>query len=174
MDEEGYDVSDMRRRAIEGLKIGDSFTTVRTFTREETERFGRLTRDYNPVHYDERWTESKGFDGLICHGLLIGSMICEAGGQVGWLAGGMNFRFVAPVYFGDTITCVLTITDIRADGRAHAVAEMTDQRGREVIRAELTGRLPLDGEREIMARMRAEGDPTNGLHRPEEADKQKT
>ncbi len=50
---------------------------------EKTEYFGDITRDYNPVHYDFRWVEAKGFKGLICHGLIVGSMICEFGGQVG-------------------------------------------------------------------------------------------
>ncbi len=58
----------MRRRAIDGLKAGDSFTYSRTFTQQETEQFGDLTRDYNPVHYDLRWSAGKGFDGLICQG----------------------------------------------------------------------------------------------------------
>lgn len=29
---------------------------------------------------------------MICHGLLVGGMICEFGGQVGWLASGMDFK----------------------------------------------------------------------------------
>jgi acyl dehydratase len=67
---------------------------------EETETFGDLTRDYNPVHYDHRWVRGKGYKDLICHGLLVGSMICEFGGQVGWLATGMNFKFTRAVYPG--------------------------------------------------------------------------
>ena len=81
----------IRQQAIEGLKENDSFTYSRTFNQKETEYFGDITRDYNPVHYDLRWVKVKGFKGLICHGLIVGSMICEFGGQVGWLATGMNF-----------------------------------------------------------------------------------
>jgi acyl dehydratase len=94
----------IRQRAIEGLKVGDSFKYSRTFTQEETEHFGDITRDYNPVHYDLRWADAKRFNGLICHSLIVESMICEFGGQVGLLATGMNFKFDKPVYFGDTIT----------------------------------------------------------------------
>ena len=77
----------IRQQAISGLKQGDTFSYQRRFTESETQDFGRLTRDYNPVHYDMRWAAGKQFAGLICHGLLVGSMICEFGGQVGWLQG---------------------------------------------------------------------------------------
>jgi acyl dehydratase len=153
----------MRQQAIDGLKKGDSFTYERTFTQAETELFGRLTRDYNPVHYDPHWTEAKGYNGLICHGLLVGSMICEFGGQVGWLATGMNFRFIGPVYFDDTVTCKITLTHIEPSGRAEAEAIFTNTAGKEVCRAHMTGRLPKEGERALLGRMVAQGDPTNRL-----------
>ena len=70
----------IRIRTIQGLKEGDSFTYTRKFTKDETMSFGDMTRDYNPVHYDSRWADLKGFKGLICHGLLVGSMIFELGG----------------------------------------------------------------------------------------------
>jgi acyl dehydratase len=153
----------MRQRAIEGLKAGDAFTYSRTFSQTETELFGDLTRDYNPVHYDIRWAEAKGFKGLICHGLIVGSMICEFGGQVGWLATGMDFKFIKPVYFGDTITCSIIITKIEDGGRAEGKANFTNDTGEQIGYAHLTGRVPLEHEREILRRMIAEGDPTNKL-----------
>jgi acyl dehydratase len=153
----------MRLHAIEGLKPGDSFGYSREFSQEETQAFGDLTRDYNPVHYEPRWAEIKGYAGLICHGLLVGSMICEFGGQVGWLATGMTFKFLKPVYFGDTIRCVITITDIEENGRAEAEAVFTNQSGQRVCHATLTGRLPLEPERQILRQMVDEGDPTNKL-----------
>jgi len=60
----------MRQKAVEGLKVSDSFTYSCTFKKEVTEQFGYITRDYNPVHYDLRCAESKVFDRLICHGLF--------------------------------------------------------------------------------------------------------
>jgi acyl dehydratase len=153
----------MRQRAVEGLKAGDTFTYSRTFTQEETESFGDMTRDYNPIHYDLRWAEAKGFKRLICHGLLVGSMLCEMGGQVGWLATGMKFNYIKPVYFGDTITCKITIARIEDNGRAEVEAVFFNEADQQVCYALLTGRLPLNHEREILKRMIDEGDPTNKL-----------
>lgn len=143
-------INPMRQKAIDGLNAGDTFSFSRTFHQEETERFGKMTRDDNPVHYDRRWTDAKGFDGLICHGLLVGSMICDFGGQVGWLATGMQFKFIRPVYFGDTVTCTITLEKIEDSGRAEAEAVMTNQQGDTVCLASLTGRLPLEHERRLL------------------------
>ena len=153
----------IRVKAIQGLNEGDSFTYTRRFSEDETKSFGDMTRDYNPVHYDLRWTEIKGFDGMICHGLLVGSMICEFGGQVGWLATGMNFKFIKPVYFDDTIRCTITITKIEKAGRAEAEAYFLNQNDEQVCHAYLTGRVPLSQERERLKQMRDENDPTNKL-----------
>ncbi len=152
-----------RKAVIAGLKPGDTFSWQRTFTRDQTLAFGDLTMDYNPVHYDTRWSESKGFEDLICHGLLVGSMICEFGGQVGWLATGMTFKFIRPVYFDDTIRCTITLEQIEKNGRAKAQARFSNQHGDQVGYAEMTGRLPLDNDRQILLQMIEEGDPDNKL-----------
>lgn len=156
-------VNPIREKAIKGLEPGDSFVYTRTFSKEESMAFGDLTNDYNPVHYDRRWTDGKGFKDLICHGLLIGGMVCEFGGQVGWLATGMNFKFLHPVYFNDTIHCRVTITRIKEHGRAEAEAVFTNQDKKTVGIASMTGRLPLEKEKQILSRMLTEGDPSNKL-----------
>jgi len=153
----------IRISAVKGLKAGDSFKYKRIFKQEETESFADLTRDYNPVHYDSRWTDTKGYRGLICHGLLVGSMICEFGGQVGWLATGMDFKFIKPVYFGDTITCAITITRLEESGQAEAEAIFTNQDNEQICHALLKGRLPLENERDLLKQMINEGDKTNKL-----------
>ena len=45
--------SEWRRRAAEGLSPGDRFRFSRSFSAGELRAFGALTRDYNPVHYDQ-------------------------------------------------------------------------------------------------------------------------
>jgi acyl dehydratase len=158
--------TERRLSAAGELGVGSVLRVNRTFTGEDLTRFGELTRDYNPVHYEPRWCAQRGYSGLICHGLLVGSMLCEPGGQAGWLATGMSFRFRRPVYPGDTITCEMTITELEDSGRARAECVYWNQRGEEVITAELEGYLPGPAERELLAQMLEEGDPTNGLGGP--------
>lgn len=156
-------MSHIRNKAIEGLKAGDTFSISRTFTEAEMIQFADISKDYNPVHFDQRFAATKNFKGRICHGLLIAGMVTEIGGQIGWLASGMTFNFRHPVYFGDTITCNFVITDVDEKHRAKAEAVFTNDKGVIVLESVLTGILPGDREKRIMRAMQAEGDPTNKL-----------
>ena len=156
-------MSEIRNKTIQGLAAGDTFVVSRRFTQEDMSAFADITRDYNPIHFDKRFVEAKAFGGRICHGLLVGSMLTEIGGQIGWLASEMNFRFMRPVYFGDTIECAFTITEIDARNRARAAAVYRNQEGTVVLEADLAGILPGAPERRVLEAMAAEGDPTNKI-----------
>ena len=154
-------MSYIREKTIAGLKLGDSFTVSRTFTEDDAAAFAGLSRDYNPVHFDLRFAKAKNFQGLICHGLLVASLLTEIGGQIGWLASEMNFRFKKPVYFADTIDCHVTITELDDRGRAKAEAIFKNQRGETVTEANVSGIVPGLAEKSVMTAMIREGDPTN-------------
>ena len=111
--------------------------------------FADITRDYNPIHFEKRFVQTKNFNGRICHGLLVGSILTEIGGQIGWLASEMNFRFKRPVYLGDTIECTFTISEIDDRYRARAQAIYRNQDGTIVLEADLAGILPGTPERKF-------------------------
>jgi 3-hydroxybutyryl-CoA dehydratase len=151
----------IRSKTIAGLQAGAVFTVSRTFTEQQVLDFAGISRDYNPVHFDQRFADTKNFRGLICHGLLVASLLTEIGGQIGWLASGMNFRFRRPVYIGDTVVCSFTVTEIDERNRAKAEAVFTNQHGEVVIEASVAGIVPGAPELGVMKLMLAEGDPTN-------------
>jgi acyl dehydratase len=76
----------------------------------------------------------------------------------------MEFRFLRPVYIGETITCRITIEDIDDRDFARAEGTFTNQDGQRVLEANLSGFVPGTCEREVLAKMMAEGDPTNKLY----------
>jgi 3-hydroxybutyryl-CoA dehydratase len=154
-------MSEIRNRAIAGLKVEDTFTVVRTFTEQDMVQFADITKDYNAAHFDDRFAAVKNLRGRICHGLLVASMITQIGGQTGWLASRFDLRFIKPVYFGDTITCRLTLNDIDEKGWAKATAVYQNQEEITVLKAYLEGVLPGDAERKVLKVMVDEGDPTN-------------
>ena len=151
----------IRKKAIEGFQVGDTISIERTFSEDDVARFAEITKDYNPVHFDERFASVKKFKNRICHGLLAASLLTEIGGQIGWLATSMHFRYKKPVYFQDTITCSFTISQIDDSGRAKADVIYKNQNGITVIEAYLTGILPGNDEKKVLQQMLDEGDPTN-------------
>jgi 3-hydroxybutyryl-CoA dehydratase len=155
----------LRENALKNRRVGETFSVTRTLSEEDMIRFAEITRDYNPVHFDDRFARAKGTDGRICHGLLVACLMTEIGGQCGWLASRMDFRFKRPVYFGDTVTCTLTISKLDDKGRGELDAVYTNQHGDVVMEAFLVGILPGETEKEIIRTMLEEGDPTNPLTR---------
>jgi 3-hydroxybutyryl-CoA dehydratase len=153
----------IRVKASQGLQVGDCFEVRRTFSQSDVQAFARMSRDYNPVHFESRWTALKRFTGPVCHGLLVGGLLTEIGGQIGWLASGMGFRFRRPVYPGDTVTCRMTIVALSRGCNARAEAVFLNQDGETVAEATLDGLIPGPKERQLLADMMAEGDPTNEL-----------
>ncbi|WP_248800796.1 MaoC family dehydratase [Pseudomonas sp. MWU13-2105] len=151
-----------RERAAEGLQIGDRFTIFRCFSDEEIRQFSQISRDYNPVHCDARYAQLRRFKTPIAHGLLTASLITEIGGQIGWLATGMNLAFKRPVYPGESITCHWLIVGIDERGHAKAEVRVLNAEGITVLEATTTGVLPGTEERECLKQMLSEGDPSNG------------
>lgn len=156
-------MSHLRKKAIAGLATGDTFTVSRTFTEQDVSQFAAISRDYNPIHFDKRFTTTKNLDGPICHGLLVAGLITEIGGQIGWLASGMNFTFKKPVYIDETIQCTMTITALNERGRAEAKAVFTNADNSVVLEAVIFGIIPGNHEKKVMQDMIDEGDPTNRI-----------
>jgi acyl dehydratase len=156
-------MTSIRNRAIEGITAGDEFSVSRTFTEQDMLHFADVSRDYNPIHSEDRFAKAKKFKGRICHGLLVGSMLTEIGGQIGVLASHMDFVFKKPVYFGDTVTCRWTFTEIDQKGRAKAQVVFQNQDDIVVLTATVKGIIPGIQERAILQAMVEEGDTTNKI-----------
>jgi 3-hydroxybutyryl-CoA dehydratase len=149
-------MSEIRNKAIQGLAVGDTFVVTRQFSEADMRAFADVTRDYNPIHFEKRFSNVKNFKDPICHGLLVGSILTEIGGQIGWLASEMNFRFKRPVYFGDTIECTFTISEIDERNRTRAEAIYRNQDGTIVLEADLAGIIPGQPEKEVLEAMEEE------------------
>ncbi|WP_207061065.1 MaoC/PaaZ C-terminal domain-containing protein [Motiliproteus sp. SC1-56] len=149
-------MSEIRQTAIKGVVSGDRFRIERTFTESDIQRFAELSRDFNPVHHDTRFTAAKGFDGVICHGLLVGALLTEIGGQLGLLASAMEFRFVRPVYPGQRIECLFAVRSVDDRGRLEAEVTMRNPAGEPVIVACVRGHLPQQEARAALAALLSE------------------
>jgi len=128
------------RTAFDALQMGQTFTYRRTFTDGDVALFCGVTGDLNPYHQDELFARESWYGRRIIPGLLAASMATHIGGLIGFLATAMTFEYLAPVYIGDTVTCVVTIAEKDTESRrmiGHCT--YTNQDGAEVLRGHFSG-----------------------------------
>jgi len=100
-------------------KVGDTASVSKDITDDEIRKFADLVGDHNSVHLNDEFARKTRFGRRIAHGMLSASLISTAIGTRlpgnGAVYLSQTFRFVAPVFPGDTVTARVTITNIRED-----------------------------------------------------------
>jgi len=111
-------------------------------------RFCELTQDHHPLHTDEAYARSRGFPGVIAHGLyglalmegLKTSMKLYENSSIASL-GWDQVRFLRPVVAGDAVHVVFRFVDKRLSARGGRgvvteALQLVNQRGESVIEAQ--------------------------------------
>ena len=127
----------------EDIKIGQTAELDHTITSEDIELFGKLSGDYNPVHFDNEWAKKTIFGERIAHGLLTGAFISTLlANKVpgpGSVYLQQNFKFKAPVKIGDTITAKVEVIELIDDKQFIVLRTMClNQHGKIVLDGEAT------------------------------------
>lgn len=130
------------RQKIE-IAVGQRASVTRTITDQDIEAYARLTGDHNPLHVDEAFALRSRFGRRVAHGLLIAGLVSAVLGTrlpgPGAIYLQQTFRFVRPVYPGDTVTATVEVTAYREDRRLATLrTTCTDQRGELVLDGEAT------------------------------------
>lgn len=109
----------MTGRTIQELRVGDAAEVRRAITAETIREFVDATGDDNPLHSDAAFAATTRFGQIIAPGILTGGLISAViGTQLpgpGTLYISQNFRFLKPVYIGDTITTRVEVTEVLAE-----------------------------------------------------------
>ncbi len=107
---------------FEEFSVGQSVTTLsRTVGEDAINTFAGLTGDYNQIHTDAEFAKAAPFGQRIAHGLLGMSIGVGLIMRTGMLEGTVlafreieEWKFVKPVFIGDTIHAVLVIKETKA------------------------------------------------------------
>ena len=113
------------------MEIGNTMRWSRTFTEDDIRLFAQLSGDEGEHHFVP---DAQGR--LMAHGLLTATLPTKIGGDVNLIAREMTFRFHRPVFAGDTIECIVTLTNAEpGDGYLSIETEWrcTNQHGKEVM-----------------------------------------
>ncbi|MFH1263278.1 MAG: MaoC family dehydratase [Pseudomonadota bacterium] len=124
----------------ERLSVGDSAEISRTINEEEVGTFARITGDLNPVHLDEEWARNTIFKKRIVLGILVTGLISNVLGNrlpgIGTIYVSQSLNFLAPVFFGDTITARVDVVEKREKRRVRLRTVCRNQRNETVIEGE--------------------------------------
>ena len=139
--ENAFDFEEKKSLTIREMYIGQSASRTRTFTEGDVFVFIGLTRDINPIHYDEAFARTTKFGKRLVPAPFTSTLITGVLGQQ--LPGGGSIyvsqksKFTAPVFFGDTVTCTVTVTDINVErNRVTLSTVLTNQDGVVVLEGE--------------------------------------
>ena len=106
---------------IDDLKPGMSESFTKTVTESDIQKFGEVSGDVNPAHFDEEWAKTTMFKGRIAHGVLTSSYISTVLGMKmpgpGTIFMSLTTRFKAPVRIGDTVVATCTVREVVTDKR---------------------------------------------------------
>ena len=107
---------------FEEFEIGQKIVTVgRTVTESDVVSFAGLTGDYNLIHTDKEYSKNTPFGQRVAHGLLVISIVMGLSVRTGFIEGTVlafreisNWKFIKPVFIGDTVHAELDVIDVKA------------------------------------------------------------
>ena len=123
------------------VAIGDATSFSKTVSESDVYLFAGISGDFAPNHVNKAYMEKSSYGALIAHGALLVGFMSAASTQLaaksradasvtGVSIGYDRMRFLAPVFFGDTITVDYRIASIDRDKlRATADIRITNQDG---------------------------------------------
>lgn len=105
----------MAKLTYDQLNIGDKAEFTKTISESDVYLFAGITGDMNPAHINATYASETVFEKRIVHGILLCGLISNILGNTlpgnGTIYISQSVNFMAPVYFGDTITAKVEVTD---------------------------------------------------------------
>jgi acyl dehydratase len=123
------------------VAVGDATSFTKTVSESDVYLFAGISGDFAPNHVNKAYMEKSRYGRLIAHGALLVGFMSTASTQMamgsrpdtrvtGVSLGYDRMRFIAPVFFGDTITVDYRIASVDTEKlRATADIRITNQDG---------------------------------------------
>jgi 3-hydroxybutyryl-CoA dehydratase len=119
------------------IEVGQRVAYERTFTVEDVKSFAELSGDKGIHHI-----RPDGKGRIMVQGLLTATVPTKLGGDMNYIAREMTFRFLKPVFVGDTVRCEAVVTKVEpAERYLNLAIEVVcrNQSGEEVLLGKTEG-----------------------------------
>ncbi|HDX6527679.1 TPA: MaoC family dehydratase, partial [Escherichia coli] len=106
---------------MQNLYIGMTAQYSQTVSDSDIKAFSGLSGDKNPVHMSDEYAQKTMFKKRIAHGFMSASYFSAIFGTKlpgeGCVYLSQTLKFIKPVYIGDTVTAIVTLTKINSRSR---------------------------------------------------------
>lgn len=131
----------MQGKTIAELEVGHQAEFAKTVSESDVYLYAGISGDLNPAHVNEVYAGQSMFQGRIAHGMLGGGFISAVIGMQlpgpGTSYMKQEFKFLAPVRIGDTITARVEVLEKISDkNRIRLKTTCVNQEGKTVIDGE--------------------------------------
>ena len=120
------------------VETGHTASFTKTVSESDVYMFAGITGDFSPNHVNKAYMEKSSYGKLMAHGaLIVGFMSTVSTMAIAHTRdaeetpvslGYDKVRFLKPVFLGDTVTLLYTISEIEIDRkRSYADIEVTNQ-----------------------------------------------
>ena len=102
--------------AVKDLSEGMTASVPFIVSREDMARFADVSGDFNPLHVDDSFARSKGFEGVVVYGALIVAKVSQLigmqlpGRDAVWMSVALDF--LKPLYIGQQAHAEGVVTSV--------------------------------------------------------------
>jgi 3-hydroxybutyryl-CoA dehydratase len=125
--------------SLDDLKVGDTFRKEYSVSDSDVQKFGEISGDFNPAHFNDAYAKGTVFKGRIAHGMISLAKFSGIFGMdvpgLGAIWGGQSVKFLAPVLLNEPYTAVAVVKE---KGEKNAVFScwVEDKEGKRVLEGE--------------------------------------
>jgi acyl dehydratase len=126
-------------KTLDELNVGDTFRLEYSVSDSDVQKFGELSGDFNPAHFNEDYANGTVFKRRIAHGMISVAKFSGIFGMdvpgLGAIWGGQTLKFLAPVYLNEQYTA---IARVKEKGEKNVVFScwVEDKEGKHVLDGE--------------------------------------
>jgi 3-hydroxybutyryl-CoA dehydratase len=126
-------------KSINDLNVGDAFRLEYSISDTDVQKFGEISGDFNPAHFNEDYAKGTIFKNRIAHGMISVAKFSGIFGMdmpgLGAIWGGQNLKFLAPVYLDKPYIAVAVVKE-KGEKNVVFTCWVEDKEGSRVLEGE--------------------------------------
>ncbi len=128
-------------KSINELNVGDEIRLDYSVSDSDVQKFGEISGDFNPAHFNEDYAKGTVFKSRIAHGMISVAKFSGIFGMdmpgLGAIWGGQTLKFLAPVYLNAPYTAVARMKE-KGEKSVVFSCWVEDKEGKRVLEGEGT------------------------------------